>query len=264
MVDKLTEEEQKEYDRLQKLERFWKLTWKSLPENVKAKLEWFRKRLWEEIKTSNKDIDERGSDVLGISEELKEYRERWKKIVNLSDDVKEKIIKTVNNIPVKIEVDSDGSRLIEFKLKNKTYRILNPRLKDHTDEEYRNRVSYTSRKLHEDYVELWWMMWDNVDEWKNGKLKEYVKEKQREWLHIAKKEEMEVLLNELSEQADLSSEVSTIGMLAYLTGIYWWYWLDMKNKCVRWILNCYWKYSYGFVEHEEVKACGNLLMMSCN
>ena len=39
MLDKLTEQEQKEYEKLQWLERFWKLTWKVLPESEKRKLE---------------------------------------------------------------------------------------------------------------------------------------------------------------------------------------------------------------------------------
>ena len=259
MVHKLTEEEQKEYERLQKLERFWKLTWKSLPEDAEVKLEWFRKRLWELIIVSKKVSKEWNLD---ISQELKESREAWEKnVMGISEDTKEKIIKVVDNIPVKVEVDGDGSRLIEFKLKNETYKILDPRLENHTDEEYRSHVKYSSfTEIDRDYVELWWMMWDNVDERMNEKLKEYVKEKQGEWLHIPKKEEMVVLLNELWEQADLSLEKDKIAMLMYLTGMDWWYWLTMESKDTRSLLIC----DDATLDFDDfADSLASLCMMSC-
>ena len=52
-----------------------------------------------------------------IPQELENFRESWKeKIKNIGDESKEKIIKAAENIPVKVEIDGDGSRLIELKL----------------------------------------------------------------------------------------------------------------------------------------------------
>ena len=81
----------------------------------------------------------------------------WKeKISNISDESEEKIIEAADNIPVKVEVDSDGSRLIEFKLRGKTCKILDPRLEDHTDDEYRAHFRSSSiTEVDRDYVKLW-------------------------------------------------------------------------------------------------------------
>lgn len=43
----LTEEERKNYKRWDNLEKFWKSVWKELPENVKSKLDNFRKMVLE-------------------------------------------------------------------------------------------------------------------------------------------------------------------------------------------------------------------------
>jgi hypothetical protein len=130
-----------------------------------------------------------------------------------------------------VNVDSDWSRLVEFKLWGKTCKILDPRLEDHTDDEY--RVHFKGRSITEvdrDYVRLWWMVWDNVDEWANEKLKAYVKKKEREWLHIPKREEMKDLLGELWKQSDLTDQKDQIAMLMYLTWMDWWYRLSMETE----------------------------------
>ena len=239
MLDKLTEQEQKEYEKLQWLERFWKLTWKVLPESAKRKLEEYRRRLSESIQGGWIVDKEWTWEVFDIPEELKEYREKWKeKIKNISDESKEKIIKAAENIEVKVNVDSDWSRLIEFKLRGKTCKILDPRLEDHTDDEYRVHFKSSSiTEIERDYVKLWWMKWDNVDEWENEKLKAYVKKKEREWLHIPKIEEMKDLLGELWKQSDLTDQKDQIAMLMYLTGIYWDYWLSMWDDEKSWSEN---------------------------
>ena len=254
MLEKLTEQEQKEYERLQKLERFWKLTWKSLPEDAEVKLEWFRKRLWELIIVSKKVSKEWNLD---ISQELKESREAWEKnVMGISEDTKENIIKAVDNIPVKVEVDSDGSRLIEFKLWDETYKILDPKLCNHTDFEYCNDWEDKNR------VKLWWMRWDNVDERKNEKLKEYVREKQREWLYIPGLADVLNLLCDLWSMANLDNREDQIAMLIYLTWLDWCYWLAMAEGIRRSRILCAFKARYdcfGVDEHEH----NNLLMMYC-
>jgi hypothetical protein len=142
-----------------------------------------------------------------------------------------------------VDVDSDWSRLVEFKLRGKTCKILDPRLDDHTDDEY--RVHFKSSSITEvdrDYVKSWWMVWDNVDEWENEKLKAYVKKKEREWLHIPKREEMKDLLGELWKQSDLTDQKDQIAMLMYLTWMDWWYRLSMETGNSRSKLYCYGAY----------------------
>jgi hypothetical protein len=99
---------------------------------------------------------------------------------------------------------------------------LDPRLENHTDDEYRTSLSDGRT-----YVKLKWMMWDDVSWWKNEKLKAYVAQKQRQWLYIPKIEEIKTLLHDLWEQASLGSEINQIYMFRYLTGMVWGYWLGM-------------------------------------
>ena len=70
------------------------------------------------------------------------------------------------------------------------------------------------------------MVWDNTEWWKNQKLKEYVKIKETEWLHIAKLREIEKLLDILGNMANINNEQDKIAMLMYLTWIDWTYWLS--------------------------------------
>ena len=166
--------------------------------------------------------------TLEVPQNLKDFREAWEE--KISGDVsKEKIIKAAKNIPVKVETESDGSRLIEFELWNKRYKILDPKLKTHSDDEYFDNREYVFIRERNEWVKLWWMMWDDVTEWKNKKLANYVKEKEKQWLHIPKIEEMQEILAELGEKADLDSEADQIAMLIYLTWMYWLYWLSMWN-----------------------------------
>ncbi len=205
-----------------------------------------------------------------IPQELKDFREAWKeRIIGIDNKSKEKIIKAAEKIPVKVETESDGSRLIEFKLWWKRWKILDPKLNSHSDDEYKYSLNRDSIKHIDDTVKLWWMRWDDVEEWNNEKLKEYVKEKQREWLHIAKIEEMKDILAELWENAGLDDENDQIAMLMYLTGMDWRYWLSMWNseksgsQGSRSLLNCnanirdFNYYSYGFIN-------ASLCMIACS
>lgn len=163
--------------------------------------------------------------------ELKKYRQAWEENMDEFDQNKKDTIKdVVEKIPVRLDVDSDGSRLIEFQLKNKTYKILDPKLNNHTDDgdEYKIHAKYDSvSQIDRDNVMLWGMVWDNVDEWENQKLKEYVKQKQKEWLHIPKIEEVKTLLEELWNMAWLTNEMDQVAMLMYLTWMDGSYWLSM-------------------------------------
>ena len=108
------------------------------------------------------------------------------------------------------------------------YKILDVNMKTHTDDEY--RMSWPYICTNRDEVMLWWMRWDNVDTWKNQKLKEYVKEKQREKFHILKIEEMWSFVDELWKEAGITGREYQIAMLMYLTGMYGRYWLSMWDR----------------------------------
>jgi len=162
-----------------------------------------------------------------LVEELKGYREQWKEKIQIISKSKSKILKTVKNISVNLKKDTDWKgRLIEFKLWNKKYVILDPKLNIHSDDEC-------------NFVKFSGMLWDNIENWTNQKLKQYVKEKQWEWLHIAKIEEMKSILRELWKYAGLGNEneddeADQIAMLMYLTGMNWGYWLSMWNNKKSW------------------------------
>ena len=142
-INGLTEEEQQEYIRLRNIEAMWKGMWKELSEKQKQRLEELKGKLWEILLST--DEDQKSADkeqsateaVREIPEELKTYREAWKQGITCFDieenlekqEIKEKIIEAADKIPVKIEVDSDGSRLIEFKLWKKTYKNLGSKIR---------------------------------------------------------------------------------------------------------------------------------------
>lgn len=136
-----------------------------------------------------------------ITWELKDFRKKWWRDLKSYEDIelygnlKNEIIKKLNKIPLNIKIDSDGNKLIEFKLWNKAYKLLDVQNMKHSDDKYRWRPALPW--MARDEIELWWMRWDDVDEWENQKLKEYVKGKEAEWLHMPKIEEMRSLLEEL-------------------------------------------------------------------
>ncbi len=168
-----------------------------------------------------------------IPSELKNYRQLWEKnIKNINLGVKNKIKQAANKINVKVNKDIDGSRLIEFKLWSKTYKILDPKLENHTDNKYRVHLSNVSSigNLNKDAVLFEWMEWDNVEEWRNQKLKSYVKRQRWNWLQIPTKDGMKGLLSELWKQAWLNEDGDQIAMLMYLTGMDWAYWLNGWEK----------------------------------
>lgn len=193
--------------------------------------------LKEKEKANTTDLWESGVEDSEIPQELKDYRKAWKeKMYNsssmdhVSDVIKERIVTAAEKIKVKINRESDGSRLIEFKLRWKEWKILDPKLKTHSENEYKSNHNYDSITHVDDLVKLWWMWWDNVEQWKNKKLAEYVKEKQWEWLHVAKVEEIKQILSELWEKSYLYYQEDQIAMLMYLTWMDWQYRLSMWDN----------------------------------
>ena len=163
-----------------------------------------------------------------IPQEIKDFRKKWEEEVErLDDETKNRIIEATNRIEPKIKIEPDGSRRIEMRIGWKEYRLLDVNTKTHTDTEY--GASYEYSWMVRDQVKLWWMIWDNVDNRENKRLREYVKEKQKGWFRIPKIEEVRSFLNELWKEAGIKKEEDQIAMLMYLTGMYGWYWLSMKD-----------------------------------
>lgn len=218
--------------------------------------EWWKTKKSELIDEKKNEV----SEALDIPHELKDYREAWERCF-VDWDIKDKIIAAANKIPVKMEKDSDGSRLVEFKLWNKIYKILDPVLENHTDDVYRlHRDFYAVTKVDRDEVTLWWMVWDDVNNWKNQKLKSYVKQKQLQWLYIPTREEIDKLLDELWEETWLTGSLQS-ALLMYLTGMDWCYWIG-NDRHVRSWLNCAGYIRWFF--HTSIDHFGaSLCMISC-
>lgn len=217
-------------------------------DDLKLLLEWLtdekKDRLFEMLKQEKENRTENEiEDFWNIPQSLQEYRKaREKNIRHIPESTKKRIIEIAKKIPLKVEVDSDGSRLITIKMDNKTIKILDPKLETHTDNNYvciSIPSEITSKR--KSIVDVQWMLWDNVDEWKNQKLKEYVKQKEGEWLHIPKIEEIKEILKELWEQANLD-EQEQILMFMYLTGMDWGYRLSACYDKESW--NESWRISF--------------------
>lgn len=178
-----------------------------------------------------------------IPQDLKDYRQAWQeKIKNIISDVKEKITKAAEKIKVNVETEDDWSRLIEFELWWKKWKILDSKLNSHTNQgaDYVHHADYydSITNIKKDYVRFRWMKWDNVDNWKNKELANYVKEKQWEWLHIPSENEMKKLLAELGKEINSDELSYQVAMLMYLTGMDWRYWLSMRDSSARSALVC--------------------------
>lgn len=229
--------------------------------------EWHNKNLLDYLKSDTEyfevpeDLKKRRDERIKNMEEVREgVIKRGRECECISDKHQEKIINEIDQIPIDVKIDSDWSRLIEFKLWDKIYKILDPKLDNHTDEEYRY-IDYLTRKELRNLgdVKIVWMQWNNVDEWQNQKLKEYVKQKESEWLHIATKEEMKKLFEELWKYVNLWNEKNSIAAFMYLIWIEWHYFLSTWNG---YSVICY-APGRREIYWPNDNSSGNLLMISC-
>ena len=200
-------------------------------EDLKKALEWIQAKK-EQEKREQEERDRKEEEerkAREVPQQIKNFRKKWEEEIEfLDDETKNKIIEATNRIAPKIKIEPDWSRMIEMTIRWREYKILDVNMKTHTDDEY--RMSWPYSWTNRDEVMLWWMRWDNVDNWKNQKLKEYVKEKQREKFHILKIEEMWSFLDELWKEAGITGREYQIAMLMYLTGMYGRYWLSMWDR----------------------------------
>jgi len=179
----------------------------------------------------------------------------------ISEESKQKIIKAVKKVPVKAIEQSDWSRLIEFKLWWKMYKILDVNVLEHSDEAFleENVYIYQNRKK---WVNIEWMLWNDVENWRNKKLKKYIKDKEKVWLYMPKPEEMVRFLKELWNLAWLDKELDQIAMLAYLTWMSWDYWLQaMDTDYSRALISCH-SWSYFITSNASQKYSAYLCLMS--
>lgn len=173
------------------------------------------------------DINNQGSE---IPPQIIDFRQSFikQKCCRHGETVK-KILQVAEKINHKIEIDGEGNKLCTINLWNKEYKILEPNLENHTDENYSHYVTsdYTSiQKFKRMEVDLDWMRWDNPDWWLNKKLAEYVKEKESEWFKIPWSE-LDVLLSELGELSGIEKTGDRLLLLMYLVWMDWDYWLSM-------------------------------------
>ena len=190
--------------------------------------EWDAREADRELKEfiANKEEQERREKE--TLQEIKDFRKKWEEEIGLDDETKNKIIEATNRIASHLEIEPDGSIRIEMKIGWKEWKILNVSVRAHTDDVYGR--THTDDWMKKDEVKLSWMRWDSVDNWLNQKLKEYVKEKERENFHILTIEQMRVFLDRLWKEAELTKEEDQIAMLMYLTGMYGFYWLSMWDN----------------------------------
>ena len=197
-------------------------------EALKKALEWIQAKKEQEKREQEererKEEEERKARE--VPQQIKNFRKKWEEEIEfLDDETKNKIIEATNRIAPKIKIEPDWSRMIEMKIWWKEYKLLVVNTEIHTDKGY--GAYFLSFWMNGHEVKLWWMRWDNVNDWKNQKLKEYVKERQSEKFHIPKIEKMRKFLNELWKEAEIVKEEDQIAMLMYLTGMCGYCWLSM-------------------------------------
>lgn len=195
---------------------------------------------WQERKTGNWEKQNFGlvtwSKKSEIADEILEgatkraltsYRVAWEDAIDyISGETKEKIIKAAKNIPLYMNIDSEGNVWVRFILGNKQWAYMYPELINHTDDKYKhiNQLNITGRVIVD--VNDSSIRQNDIKQWKNKKLKNYVQEMQKKWINIISEEEKSEILSELWKLAKLEKERDQILMLMYLTGMEWEYWIQ--------------------------------------
>lgn len=115
---------------------------------------------------------------------------------------KVKMMELMDKLPVRREkedVESYGFAFgnnAEFRLGNKKYKI----------------------SLPESYINCW-VTFTDLNEVEDERVNEYLKEKEWEWFHLPKKEQIESILQELGKIINTDKESDEIAMLSYLLGM---------------------------------------------
>lgn len=91
-------------------------------EKIQSILDWLteneKKEMFNLLKKENSNIEELETDnIVDIPQELKDFRDDWMRKFWVSViDNNYRIIEAADKIPVNIEKDGDGSRIVSFKL----------------------------------------------------------------------------------------------------------------------------------------------------
>lgn len=191
------------------------------------------KAVWTELD----EIDKKSFETSKVPVRLQSYRRNWLNwITNISQRSKNKIHKVAGNISHKVELCDDWSILSTIKIGDKTYKIIDVDLKAHTNKRYLypHPLIPNNPQTVYDYkrasVMLWWMLWDDIKNWKNEILREYALEQEKKWFKMVNVDEMRKFLKELWKKAKLSKEEDTMALLMYLTGMENIYWLCMQSN----------------------------------
>lgn len=163
-----------------------------------------------------------------IPQKLKDFREKWKKNINLDEDIKKKIIDAVNTIQKWAREEPDWSIWVKFELWWEAYKTLDVNVAKHSDKKYLTSYKYNWQEKNE--VKLWWMRWDDTSQRKNRTLADYVdSEKNKRGIEIKTVEIQKDLISKLWDEAGLTDMGDKIAMWMYLTWNYWYYWWTMWN-----------------------------------
>ncbi len=187
-------------------------------------------KLWNTQNELNKEIIVEDTTEINtnqiLSRQISDYRESWKRnIIDITHENKEKIIKAIEEIPHTVEVDEEWSVTTTITVWNKTYKILNVNLKNHSDEKYLSTGAPSFTKFNRYSVSEAGMLWNDPNEWKNKKLAEYIKTQNEQWFYMPNLSEIKMLLRDLGETQNLSNEEDQVALLMYLTWMEWDYWL---------------------------------------
>lgn len=160
----------------------------------------------------NKDSTE-NVDWINGTEILKKSRAEWKeKISGISNESKKNIIKASKKIPLKLTIENNWNRLIEFKLWDKLYKFYDFNIwLNQYQEEYKE---FCKNKR--------WNPDDDDDFWPNRTYSE-IQKNEREWFQYPDITKINELLEELWKNAKLSNKSEELWMFMYLTWMSWEY-----------------------------------------
>ena len=201
--------------------------------NCNRRIEDYRNDIFEKDYSQNFEatvINDISNQISEIPPQIIDFRQSFiKQKCCRHGETLRKILKIAEEIDHKIEIDGEGNKLCTITLWNKEYKILEPNLENHTDENHSRYMTGDYTSIKRLGVDLDWMRWDNPDWWLNKKLSEYIKEKESEWFKIPWNE-FDVLLSELGELSGFERTEDRLLLLMYLVWMDGDYWLSMDWK----------------------------------
>lgn len=200
--------------------------------------------------------------ILWLPQEIVDFRNEWLEKQQISDEAKNKIVSATEKMDYKVEIDYKWERTVRFKLWNKIYKIVDLKLSDQHYFCNSDLNWYSKRKYY--YVAWSNIKWNDVNNWDDKEVSEYVNLKMWEWFHMPSRWEIKSLLWELWKQANLHDYEEQFAMFIYLTWMLWEYRLQQEDESgdMRWIITLNNK---GWAKGISISWNGgaSLFMMSC-